>query len=98
MDKLSKEKVMHIADLANLELTDEEVERYGSNLNALFSEMDKVNSVDIDDSVETMFSTSKENMKMFDDEYISSLENEKLINNAPLKYENFIEVEGVFDE
>ena len=88
MDKLSKEKVMHIADLAMLELNEEEVDRYRSDLNTLFSEIDKVNSVDIDDSVETMFSMSKEEMKMFDDDYVSYLENKTLIENAPLKYEN----------
>ena len=45
-----------------------------------------------------MISPSDNKIEMFSDE-IKTLDNpSKLIENAPLKYENFIEVAGVFDE
>ena len=34
MDKLSKEEVLHVAKLARLELSDEEIEKYRKDLNS----------------------------------------------------------------
>ena len=96
MEKLSKEEVLHIADLAMLDLTEEEIDKYSIELKALFNEIDKVNSVDID--TDSIFSNSEESMIMFNDEYVEYEEYKELINNAPNKSENFIEVAGVFDE
>ena len=64
-------------------LNEEEVDRYSSDLNALFNEIDRVNSVDINEDVETMFSASNEDMKMFDDDYLNKLnyDNHFLNNN-----------------
>lgn len=97
MDKLSKEEVMHIADLAMLELNEEEIDTYANQLKTLFNEIDKVSNVKIDD-VDMMFTATKEDMHMFDDEYEVSPKAKALIENAPSHYENFIEVAGVFDE
>ena len=36
MDKLSKEEVLHVAKLARLELSDEEIEKYRKDLKDLF--------------------------------------------------------------
>ena len=97
MDKLSKEEVLHIADLANLELTDEEVEKYSFELKILFNEIDKVTNVNVNDA-DTMFSPSNQEMDMFFDEYVSYDNYKKLISDAPVSFENFIEVAGVLDE
>ena len=96
MDKLSKEDVMHIADLAMLELNDEELSRYSVELKTLFNEIDKVQNLDVNSDI--MFSASEEKMQMFNDEYKENENSNKLIDNAPVKEENFIEVAGVFDE
>ena len=97
MDRLSKEEVMHIADLAMLELNDEEIDTYAHQLKTLFNEIDKVSNVEIDD-VDMMFTATKEEMHMFNDEYSSCDFSKELIENAPSHYENFIEVAGVLDE
>ncbi len=97
MDKLTKEEVLHVAELGKLELTPSEVEKFSYDLKVLFDEIDKVNELDLDVS-EGMISPSDNKIEMFSDE-IKTLDNpSKLIENAPLKYENFIEVAGVFDE
>ena len=87
---------MHIADLAMLELTSEEIEKYKVELKDLFNEIDKVNSVDVES--DPIFSVSEEKMHMFAGEYIEYIDYKKLIDNAPNTLENFIEVAGVFDE
>ena len=42
MDKLSKEEVLHVAKLARLELSDEEIEKYRKDLKDLFAMADVV--------------------------------------------------------
>lgn len=97
MDSLTKEEVLHIADLGKLELSDEEINRFGYQLKELFNEIDKVNEIDIDVK-EGIFSPLNNECEMFSDEYTVFESPEKLINNAPNKLENFVEVAGVFDE
>lgn len=97
MDKLTKEEVLHVADLGKLELNDEEIDRFSYQLKELFNEIDKVNEINV--SVENgIFSPLNNECEMFSDEYIVFENPNKLIENAPEKLENFIEVAGVFDE
>ena len=97
MNKLTKDEVLHIADLGKLELTEEEVERFSSQLKSLFNEINKVNEIKLD--VEKgIFSPLDNKCELFSDEYTTFKEANKLIENAPEKLENFIEVAGVFDE
>ena len=48
MDKLSKEEVLHVARLARLELTEEEIEKYRVDLKTLFDEIEKI--LDVEES------------------------------------------------
>ena len=97
MDKLTKEEVLHIADLGKLELSEEEVEKFSYQLKYLFNEIDKVNEINV--KVEKgIFSPLDNKCDVFPDEYTVFEKPEKLIENAPEKLENFIEVAGVFDE
>lgn len=97
MDKLTKEEVLHVADLGKLELSEEEVEKFSYQLKELFNEIDKVNEIDVSVK-EGIFSPLDNKCEMFSDEYTAFENPNKLINNAPEKLENFIEVAGVFDE
>ena len=97
MDKLTKEEVLHIADLGKLELNSEEIDRFSYQLKSLFNEIDKVNEINV--SVKDgIFSPLDNKCYLFDDEYETFESPNKLIDNAPNKLENFIEVAGVFDE
>lgn len=44
---LSKQEVEHIAKLARLELTEEELEKYGSQLSAVLDYIDQLREVDV---------------------------------------------------
>ena len=46
--KLSGEEIKHIADLARLELSPEELDKYGEQLSAVLSYIDQVQEVDVD--------------------------------------------------
>ena len=45
--KISKDEVLHVARLARLELTDEEVERFGGQLSAILEAVSKVSELDL---------------------------------------------------
>ena len=94
---LREEEVLHVADLGKLDLTEEEIDRFSYQLKSLFNEIDKVNEIDV--SVEEgMISPLDNKCDLFEDEYTISQNTDKLIENAPERLENFIEVAGVFDE
>lgn len=46
--QLSLEEIKHIADLARLELTPEELNKYGEQLSAVLSYIDQLQEVDVD--------------------------------------------------
>lgn len=45
--QLTKQEIEHIAKLARLELTEEELEKYGSQLSAVLSYIDQLREVDV---------------------------------------------------
>ncbi len=97
MDKLTKEEVLHVADLGKLELSEDDIERFSYQLKELFNEIDKVNEIDVKVS-EGIFSPLDIESDMFDDDYTTFENPNRLVDNAPEKLENFVEVAGVFDE
>jgi len=65
--KLSKEEIQHIADLARLELTDEELEKYGSQLSNVLTYIDELKEVDTADVIPTAQVTGLENIMRADE-------------------------------
>lgn len=60
--KLSKEEIQHIANLARLELTVEEQEKYGSQLSDVLSFIEQLKEVDTTDCEPTAQVTGLENI------------------------------------
>ena len=48
-DKLSKEEVLHVADLARIEVSEEEIETYQIKLKELLNEVEKIESINDND-------------------------------------------------
>jgi aspartyl-tRNA(Asn)/glutamyl-tRNA(Gln) amidotransferase subunit C len=46
---ITRDDVLHVARLARLELSDEEVERFGGQLSAILDAVGKVSELDLDD-------------------------------------------------
>ncbi len=97
MDKLTREEVLHVADLGKLELNEPDIERFSYQLKELFNEIDKVNEIDVKAS-EGIFNPLSNKCEMFSDDYTTFENPISLVDNAPEKLENFVEVAGVFDE
>jgi len=58
---LSKKDIQHIADLARLELSDEELEKYGGQLSRILGYIDQLKEVDTD-GVEPAAATEEESV------------------------------------
>ncbi len=60
--KLTKKEIEHIATLARLKLTDEELKKYGSQLSDVLSYIDQLKEVDTEDTEPTAQVTGLQNV------------------------------------
>lgn len=91
--KVSKEELLHIANLANLNLKDDEVDNYLENLDEILNFADVVNSANIEEN-ETI--ASNENANVFRKDEINIFENQEgLLENAAEKELNMFKIPKV---
>lgn len=97
MDKLSREEVLHVAHLARISLTEEEIEKFRSELKVLMDDIDKIKEVkDFDDDM--MYTPINDNTRLREDEVGEMLSAKEAIINAPKKNGSFIEVPVMINE
>lgn len=97
MDKLTEKEVLHVAKLGRINLKDNEIEEYSYKLKSLLDEINKINEIELDEN-EILIAPKTNECKLTKDEAIDFKNKEGLVNNAPSKFDNFVEVVGVFDE
>ena len=88
---ISKEEVLHVARLAQLALSDDEVERLGSQLNAILNAVGKVSELDLAD-VEPLSHPLDVVNVLAEDEPRPSLPIEEALANAPEQERSFFRV------
>ncbi len=79
---ISREEVEHIAHLARLTLTEEEITLYSKQLNDILKYIDKLNELDID-QIEPMSHVLDIINVMREDKHLPSLSREEVMANAP---------------
>jgi aspartyl-tRNA(Asn)/glutamyl-tRNA(Gln) amidotransferase subunit C len=79
---LSRDQVLHVARLARLELTEEEVERFGSELSKVLDHIEKIGELDLSDVEPTSHVVEIENV-LRADEPRPSIPREKALESAP---------------
>ncbi len=96
-DKLSKEEVLHVAELARISLTEEEIEKYQIELKELLNDVEKINDVKgYDDDI--LIACWSENTRLRKDEAKEMLNPKDVINVAPRHSGNYIEVPVVISD
>ena len=96
-DKLTKEEVLHVANLARISLTEEEVEKYQVQLKKLLDDVEKINQVEgYDDDI--MIASWSENTTLRKDEKGEMLNPKEVVENAPRHSGNYIEVPVVISD
>jgi aspartyl-tRNA(Asn)/glutamyl-tRNA(Gln) amidotransferase subunit C len=79
---IEREQVLHVARLARLKLTDEEVERMAGELSGILDHIEKINELDLDDVEPTSHVIDVENV-LRPDEPRPSIPRERALEQAP---------------
>ena len=79
---IDREQVLHVARLARLRLTDEEVERMSGELSHILEHVERLNEVDLDDVPPTSHVVDVQNV-LRADEPRPSLPRERALEGAP---------------
>ena len=96
-DKLTREEVLHVANLARIKLTDEEIAKFQVSLKKLLDDVEKIKDVKGYDD-EILISCWPDNTKLRKDEPGEMLDPKSVLNNAPHHAGNYIEVPVVIGE
>ena len=94
--KLSREEVLHIARLARLGLTEDEVNRLGEQLSNILENFEILRQVDTGDVPPTAQSIALQNV-MRNDEVAPSLSPREILANAPRKEGDSFRVRAVLE-
>jgi aspartyl-tRNA(Asn)/glutamyl-tRNA(Gln) amidotransferase subunit C len=79
---IDREQVLHVARLARLELSEEEVERMASELSGILDHVDRISALDLEDVEPTSHVVALENV-FRPDEPVPSLPRERVLEPAP---------------
>ena len=92
--KVSKEELLHIANLADLKIKDDEIDNYLANLQDILNFAEIVNKAPIDDLQETI--GANENSNVFRKDEVKIFEDRQaLLQNAPEKEQNMFKIPKV---
>jgi|TARA_B100001964_G_C13820377_1_gene417029 aspartyl-tRNA(Asn)/glutamyl-tRNA(Gln) amidotransferase subunit C len=94
--KLSKKEVEKIAQLARLELTDDEIKKYSEQLSGILDYIDQLQEVDIENVEITTQVTGLSNV-MREDKVQGCDNPSELVEMAPEHEKGLIKVKAVFD-
>ena len=96
MDELTKEEVMHVAHLARIGLSEEEIPKYQKSLKKMIDEIDKIKSMD--DFDPDMMISPCENEVSLESNLVDGICRDNMLDNVPKKKGNFIEVPVMVNE
>ena len=88
---ISKEEMLHIADLACLNLDEKEIDKYTRDMQEIINLANEVNNIDTDDVDDTNISNLKTNA-FRKDEIINFENREILLQNAPSQEDGMFKI------
>ncbi len=94
---LTMDEVRHVAELARLRLTEEEIRQYAEQLSAILDYAEILQQVDTSHVPPTPYVLPLSNV-MAEDTPRSSLSNEAALANAPDVVDGFFRVAAIFEE
>lgn len=93
--QISKDEIIHIAKLASLNLSNEEIDKYTKDMQDILQFADTVNNVNTDDVKETIGSAGEYNV-FRKDEIKQEVSKEELLKNAPSQEDGMFRIPKVF--
>ena len=97
MDKLTKEEVLHVAHLARIAVTEDEIEKYQKDLKKLLDEVDKIKEIEVEDNNLLVTPVSYQST-LRSDSSVRSVEFNEIKKNVPATTGNFVEVPVIVSE
>ena len=96
---LSRKDILHLAKLANLSLSEEEISKFQKQLSEILTYISQLNELDTEEVKPTDQVTELVNVYRVDEETNNSkLSQEEALQNAPDKKGNYIKVPAIFNE
>ena len=95
--KIDETQVRHVARLARLDLTDDEVACFSTQLSAILGYIEKLNELDTD-SVEPLAHCLPIHNVFREDVVIESLDTTLALENAPQHFESFFKVPKILED
>ena len=93
---VSKEELLHIANLADIKIKDEEIEKYLNNLQDVLNYTELLNSMNLDELDETIGANDSSNV--FRKDEIAQFDNkEGIMANTPEKERNMFKIPKVLN-
>lgn len=93
---ISKEEIIHIAKLASLNLSEEEIAKYANDMTDILEFAEIVNNLNTDDIKETVGINGEYNV-FRKDEVKQSISKEELLKNAPSQDEGMFRIPKVIN-
>jgi aspartyl-tRNA(Asn)/glutamyl-tRNA(Gln) amidotransferase subunit C len=93
---LTIDEVRHVAQLAKLTLSDEELVKFQTQLSAILDYVRQLQAVDTTGVEETSQVTGLENV-LRDDVVVENLSNEEALSNVKSKHKGYVKVPGVLE-
>ena len=97
MNKLSREEVLHVAHLARIKVTDEEIEKYQIDLKKLLDYVDKINDIEVETD-ELLVTPTTQEASLRSDQETRSIDFDEVKKNVPAVTGNFVEVPVMIGE
>lgn len=94
--KITREEVLHVARLARLAMSDEEIDLFTKQLSDILAYIDKLNELDTRDIEPTSHILPVRNV-FREDKVRESLDREYILKNAPDRREEFFRVPKVIE-
>ena len=91
MDLLTKEEVLHVANLARIDITEDEIDVYRKDLKELINEIDKIKNVEVK-TKDVLITPVEHETRVRNDEDIRNVPFDDIKKNIPKTVGNFVEV------
>ena len=100
---INREEILHLAELARLKLTDEEIEKLTEDLNKILNYVEKIQELNLK-NIEPLTNII-EKLSLRDDEFLSQDDiekikeiREKIIENFPQKENSYLKVPKILEK
>ncbi|HLQ84419.1 MAG TPA: Asp-tRNA(Asn)/Glu-tRNA(Gln) amidotransferase subunit GatC [Pseudogracilibacillus sp.] len=96
MAKISKEQVLHTANLATLAISEEEAEMFSNQLTEIITFTEKIQNINTEGVKRTIYGNDNDNV-LREDKAVRTITQEEALKNAPSQENGHFKVPSIMD-